>query len=266
MPEYVDKLPKNAVYIRGTFEDWITPDGDVYHLGTGGPCKKGVYFKKKQHLKPCGYKYVPIHYMDRQTPTTRRVHILVAENFVANPENFSVVGHKNNIKTDNRADNLYWTTIRENTQKACNDLLIVNDVGIHDSQSQPVALYDISGNMISVYGSISQAARLVDGYTKSTIAKVVDRLSSRRGYFWKTITVQQFHEISPELKLKPFVCKNTIDKVVKSVAVLDTFTGEEMIFTNMVQAEKFFGFKKGHVRLKILSGRLLQDRYSVKFV
>lgn len=27
MPEYVDKLPDDAVYMRGTFEDWITPNG-----------------------------------------------------------------------------------------------------------------------------------------------------------------------------------------------------------------------------------------------
>lgn len=64
MPEYVDKLPDDAVYMRGTFEDWITPNGDIYHLGTGGPCKKGVYFKVKQRVMPCGYKYVPIHYME----------------------------------------------------------------------------------------------------------------------------------------------------------------------------------------------------------
>lgn len=264
MPEYVDKLPDDAVYMRGTFEDWITPNGDIYHLGTGGPCKKGVYFKVKQRVMPCGYKYVPIHYMDRDKPSQRRVHILVAENFVDNPDNLPIVGHKNNIKTDVRAENLYWTTVKENTQKANADLLMVNDVGIHDNQSQPVALYDRDMNLISVYGSISQAARLVDGYTKSTIAKVLDNKTSRRGYFWKTITQQEYYQA--ELKLKPVVCDNQIKKSVRPVRVTDTLTGEKKIFDNMVQVEKFFGFKRGQVRGYTISGNLIQDRYRVELV
>lgn len=264
MPEYVDKLPEDAVYMRGTFENWITPNGDVYQLGTGGPCKEGVYFKVKQQVMPCGYKYAPIHYMDRDKPSTRRVHILVAENFVDNPNNLPVVGHKNNIKTDNRAENLYWTTVKENTQKACADLLMVNDVGIHDNQSQPVALYDRDMNLISVYGSISQAARLVNGYTKSTIAKVLDKEESRRGYFWRTISAEEFH--NADVKLKPVVCDNQIKKTTRQVLVVDIVTEEETIFPNMVQVEKHFGFKRGQVRGYILSGNLLQGRYKIKFL
>ena len=86
------------------------------------------------------------------------IHRLVAQAFLENPNNFPLVGHKNNNKTDNRVENLYWTTYSENTQKAFDDKLIINDKGYEDSQSHPVIVYDINMNEIDRVGSISMCA------------------------------------------------------------------------------------------------------------
>lgn len=46
-----------------------------------------------------------------------KVSRLVAMAYIPNPNNLPVVMHLNNIRTDNRAENLKWGTQKENTQQ-----------------------------------------------------------------------------------------------------------------------------------------------------
>lgn len=73
--------------------------------GTPGGILK-QYVDRKGYLKVVLYKNNIPHYMT--------VHQIVAQTFIPNPENKETVNHINNIKTDNRVENLEWCTIKEN--------------------------------------------------------------------------------------------------------------------------------------------------------
>lgn len=52
------------------------------------------------------------------------IHRLIALIFIQNPDNKPVVDHINNIKNDNRVENLRWCSVQENTKWAHDDGLI----------------------------------------------------------------------------------------------------------------------------------------------
>ncbi len=47
-----------------------------------------------------------------------KIHRLVAEAFISNPENLSTVNHINGVKDDNNVDNLEWLSASDNTRHA----------------------------------------------------------------------------------------------------------------------------------------------------
>ena len=57
-----------------------------------------------------GYGYLVV----RIDGVTKRVHRIVAETFISNPEHKPEVDHINTTRTDNRIENLRWCTQREN--------------------------------------------------------------------------------------------------------------------------------------------------------
>lgn len=166
------ELPKTAKQIKGS-KDYCDIDGTIYtYRSNYKGIKTNKLVRKAARLnKKHGYLYVSIYYYDIKYVKTRRLNRIVAETFIPNPDNLPVVGHKNNIKTDNRVENLYWTTHSENSQKAVNDGLLVNDKGFDDSQSNPVNMYDTFTNeLIKTYGSAREASKET-GVSISTISR-----------------------------------------------------------------------------------------------
>jgi len=162
------ELPKTAMPIKNSIDHWIDVDGNVYAIDRRN--KHSKLIKKVQRVIQ-GYKYCGIYDVGQGKNISRRVHRVVAETFIPNPNHLPVVGHKNNIKTDNRVENLYWTTISENTKKAFDDKLCFNKKGYDDNQSMPVVMFDtLTNKRVKGFGSISEAAKET-GIDKTTISR-----------------------------------------------------------------------------------------------
>lgn len=199
-------LPKTAVPIKGSVNHWIDVDGSVYTIDAR--CGRGRKIIKKAQTTCWGYKYCGIRYKGETQNRSKRVHRLVAEAFIPNPNGYNVVGHKNNIKSDNRVENLYWTTVKENTQKAFDDGLAKNDKGFDNSQSKPVAMFETKTNkLLGIYGSACEAVRET-GLPKTTIC--------RQAKYKRPVRKPFYFRYLDDESVQPIInkCEQTIENLV----------------------------------------------------
>ena len=88
------------------FENYlIYPSGKVYSK------------KSKIYLKLCDdTKYLNLNLYKDGKPKTHRIHKLLAEHFIENPDNKRCVDHIDRNRKNNKLNNLRWATHSENSQ------------------------------------------------------------------------------------------------------------------------------------------------------
>lgn len=115
-----------------------------------------------------GYPFVNL-YKDNKVKLYR-VHRLVAEAFIPNPENLPQVNHINGKKTDNRVDNLEWCTQKENIGKAWKFGLCKSNLIGNVNKRKKVAQIDLQNNVIKIWNSVTEASKTLN-INATSIAK-----------------------------------------------------------------------------------------------
>lgn len=166
-----EKADPDAVIIREFPDYMITRDGRLYSR------KMRMYRTIKPNLE--GYCYVQLYPQGRKSVGVF-IHDLVALTFIPNPENKPFVNHKNGIRSDNRVENLEWSTSSENMIHSYQVL------GRQPAGQRPVCQLDSQGNVIAEFPSINEAERQT-GACASSISVVCrnGKLKTAGGFYWK---------------------------------------------------------------------------------
>lgn len=106
-----------VVGFEGLYE--VSSQGKIRSLDRRVPTKKeGVTaLRKGQVLNPWlveGYPRVALRHPNSPKHKHLHIHRILAQAFIPNPENLPIVRHLNDVKTDNRLENLAWGTVSDN--------------------------------------------------------------------------------------------------------------------------------------------------------
>ena len=131
----------------------------------------------KPFLNKWGYYRVSLRKSNKYYK--KSVHRLVAEAFLPNPNNLPEVNHINEVKTDNRVENLCWVSSKENCNYGSrnarilqknkeNGLYVRLKTFIKTMKSKPVIQCDLQGNVLKEWESGMEIERQL-GYSFSNI-------------------------------------------------------------------------------------------------
>ena len=145
---------------------------------------RSIGYGKTKVLKPVtiiGYLHVNL-YKDGKGKKFK-VHRLVAMAFIPNPNNLPMINHRNEIKTDNRVENLEWCDASYN-----------NSYGTHnqrraEAQSKPVIQLTLDGRFVREWPSIMKCGR--NGFNQGAVSACCRNCYMRegnniyKGYRWQ---------------------------------------------------------------------------------
>lgn len=135
----------------------------------------------KPQLNKDGYLMVRLFNNSKQLDIS--VHRLVALNFIPNPHKYLQVNHLDEIKTNNRVENLEWVTPKMNCNYGTKQTRFVSKMKNTSKFSKPVIGVNIKDGSKIFFPSTQEAKR--NGFSQGNIASCCrGERKYHKGYFW----------------------------------------------------------------------------------
>lgn len=162
---------------------------EISNLGRVRSNSKHKKINEDKCLSPAPNKrgYLTVSLFKNGKHLTKKIHRLVAQAFLPNPENKPQVNHIDGDKTNNCVDNLEWATQEENIQHSYKLGLHKRFFGKDNHLSKTVIQYDLKMNEIERFGSLYEIKRK-KGFFPSIISKCCNNkkyCKTAYGYIWK---------------------------------------------------------------------------------
>ena len=144
-------------------------------------------------LKPLevGFGYVVVELWNKNGPKSKKIHRLVAEAFLPNPDKKTQVNHIDGNKKNNRLDNLEWVTASENMKHSYDSKIRV------PHQERPVRIVETG----EIFKSVKECAEKIEGHdcdiSRCLRQSTAKGLTQANGYTHKGLHFEYVNEQQP---------------------------------------------------------------------
>lgn len=141
--------------------------------------------KRYMKLKISTYGYFEVQLQGEfKKRKWEKVHRLVAMAFIPNPDNLPQVNHKNEVRVDNRVENLEWCDSRYNSNYGNRNTNISKSLTNNPKISYPIEQIK-DGKVIATYPSLNEASRITNISVGNICSVCKGNRKSAGGFEWK---------------------------------------------------------------------------------
>lgn len=176
--EYINEIWKPIKGYEELYE--VSNYGRIRSFDRWCSHRRGKQLKKGKILKlfkdTSGYLCVKLCKNTNQRQF--KVHRLVAQAFIPNPNNLPQINHKDECKTNNIVSNLEWCDRKYNVNYGTRTKRVAEKL------SKTVLQYDLNGNLIKEWKSVAECG--MNGYNQSHVASCCrGERKTHRGCIWR---------------------------------------------------------------------------------
>ena len=173
-------------------EEWRSIKGysgyEVSNLGNVRSCLNTGHKKTNKwrilspRLDNRGYLFVNL-YDENHNMKSIKIHRLVAMEFIPNPNGYPQINHKDENKLNNKKNNLEWCDAKYNVNygsghtRSCLSRRVCN--------TKAILQYDLDGNLLREFYSISEASRVLDISMGSILDCLKRRTNKSREFIFR---------------------------------------------------------------------------------